>query len=56
MPADGFDLALSIGGAAGQGIATPGNVLARIIPLGQIERSDRPHRDGRWPGVPGSGH
>ncbi len=31
MPADGFDLALSIGGAAGQGIATPGNILARII-------------------------
>ncbi len=31
MPGDGFDLALSIGGAAGQGIATPGNVLARII-------------------------
>ncbi len=31
MAADGFDLALSIGGAAGQGIATPGNVLARII-------------------------
>ncbi len=31
MPVDGFDLALSIGGAAGQGIATPGNVLARII-------------------------
>ena len=31
MSRDGFDLALSIGGAAGQGIATPGNVLARII-------------------------
>ncbi|MCZ6856518.1 MAG: 2-oxoacid:acceptor oxidoreductase subunit alpha [Gemmatimonadetes bacterium] len=31
MPVDGFDLALSIGGAAGQGIATPGNILARII-------------------------
>ncbi len=49
MPADGFDLALSIGGAAGQGIATPGNMLARIIPLGQIERSDRCHRDGAIP-------
>ena len=30
MSRDGFDLALSIGGAAGQGIATPGNILARI--------------------------
>ena len=26
-----FDLSLSIGGAAGQGIATPGNILARIF-------------------------
>ncbi len=26
-----FDFALSIGGAAGQGIATPGNILARIL-------------------------
>ena len=26
-----FDFALSIGGAAGQGIATPGNILARIF-------------------------
>ena len=26
-----FDLALAIGGAAGQGIATPGNVLARLF-------------------------
>ena len=25
------DLALAIGGAAGQGIATPGNILARIL-------------------------
>ena len=25
-----FDLAVSIGGAAGQGIATPGNILARL--------------------------
>ena len=31
MSGDGFDLALSIGGAAGQGIATPGNILARIV-------------------------
>ena len=31
MAARGFDLALSIGGAAGQGIATPGNVLARLF-------------------------
>ncbi|MCH7735510.1 MAG: 2-oxoacid:acceptor oxidoreductase family protein, partial [Chloroflexi bacterium] len=31
MSRDGFDLALSIGGAAGQGIATPGNILARIM-------------------------
>ena len=28
---DGFDLALAIGGAAGQGIATPGNILARLF-------------------------
>jgi 2-oxoglutarate ferredoxin oxidoreductase subunit alpha len=27
----GFDMALSIGGEAGQGIATPGNILARIL-------------------------
>ena len=26
-----FDFTLSIGGAAGQGIATPGNILARIL-------------------------
>ena len=26
-----FDFALSIGGAAGQGIATPGNILARMV-------------------------
>ena len=26
-----FDFALAIGGAAGQGIATPGNVLARLF-------------------------
>ncbi|MFB3061025.1 MAG: 2-oxoacid:acceptor oxidoreductase subunit alpha [Candidatus Binatia bacterium] len=26
-----FDLAISIGGAAGQGIATPGNILARLF-------------------------
>ena len=26
-----FDLSVSIGGAAGQGIATPGNILARIV-------------------------
>ena len=25
-----FDFAIAIGGAAGQGIATPGNILARI--------------------------
>ncbi len=30
MAVNGFDLALAIGGAAGQGIATPGNVLARL--------------------------
>ena len=26
-----FDFALAIGGAAGQGIATPGNILARLF-------------------------
>ena len=26
-----FDFALAIGGAAGDGIATPGNILARIL-------------------------
>ena len=26
-----FDLATAIGGAAGQGIATPGNILAKIL-------------------------
>ena len=31
MDSNPFDLALSIGGAAGQGIATPGNILARIF-------------------------
>ena len=31
MTSEKFDLALSIGGAAGQGIATPGNILARIF-------------------------
>ena len=31
MDSNRFDLALSIGGAAGQGIATPGNILARIF-------------------------
>jgi len=28
---NGYDLAFAIGGAAGQGIATPGNILARIF-------------------------
>ena len=28
---DKFDLAIAIGGAAGQGIATPGDILARIF-------------------------
>ncbi|MEE8519687.1 MAG: 2-oxoacid:acceptor oxidoreductase family protein, partial [Dehalococcoidia bacterium] len=27
----GFDMALAIGGEAGQGIATPGDILARIL-------------------------
>ena len=31
MSAKKFDLALAIGGAAGQGIATPGNILARTF-------------------------
>lgn len=31
MSSETFDLAIGIGGAAGQGIATPGNVLARIF-------------------------
>ena len=31
MTSEKFDFALSIGGAAGQGIATPGNILARIF-------------------------
>lgn len=31
MEPGAFDLALSIGGAAGQGIATPGNILARLF-------------------------
>ena len=31
MGTGSFDLSLSIGGAAGQGIATPGNILARIF-------------------------
>ena len=31
MNSKGFDFALAIGGAAGQGIATPGNVLARLF-------------------------
>ncbi len=30
MALDRFDLAIAIGGAAGQGIATPGNILARL--------------------------
>ncbi|MFB3142902.1 MAG: 2-oxoacid:acceptor oxidoreductase family protein, partial [Acidobacteriota bacterium] len=31
MTSEKFGLVLSIGGAAGQGIATPGNILARIF-------------------------
>jgi len=31
MSSNGLDLAIAIGGAAGQGIATPGNILARIL-------------------------
>ncbi len=31
MSANGLDFSLAIGGAAGQGIATPGNILARIL-------------------------
>ena len=31
MSSGQFDFALAIGGAAGQGIATPGNILARIF-------------------------
>ncbi|MGK0297610.1 MAG: 2-oxoglutarate ferredoxin oxidoreductase subunit alpha [Gammaproteobacteria bacterium] len=31
MPSNNFDFAMAIGGAAGQGIATPGNILARIF-------------------------
>ena len=31
MRKDGLDLTIAIGGAAGQGIATPGNMLARIF-------------------------
>ena len=31
MSESGLDFTMSIGGAAGQGIATPGNILARIF-------------------------
>ena len=31
MELTGFDFAIGMGGAAGQGIATPGNILARIF-------------------------
>lgn len=31
MESENFDFSLSIGGAAGQGIATPGNILARLF-------------------------
>ena len=31
MGSDSFEFSLSIGGAAGQGIATPGNILARVF-------------------------
>ncbi|MDH3205801.1 MAG: 2-oxoacid:acceptor oxidoreductase subunit alpha [Gemmatimonadota bacterium] len=31
MSSKGLDLTIAIGGAAGQGIATPGNILARIL-------------------------
>ena len=31
MSSGKFDLSISIGGAAGQGIATPGNILARMF-------------------------
>ena len=31
MSSTNYDLALAIGGAAGQGIATPGNILARLF-------------------------
>jgi 2-oxoglutarate ferredoxin oxidoreductase subunit alpha len=31
MSVNGFDLTIGIGGAAGQGIATPGNILARMF-------------------------
>ncbi|SVC50873.1 uncharacterized protein METZ01_LOCUS303727, partial [marine metagenome] len=31
MAAGNFDFALAIGGEAGQGIATPGNIMARLF-------------------------
>ncbi len=31
MPSNNFDFSMAIGGAAGQGIATPGNILARLF-------------------------
>ena len=31
MSSGQFDFSLAIGGAAGQGIATPGNILARMF-------------------------
>ena len=31
MSAAEFDFSIAIGGAAGQGIATPGNILARLF-------------------------
>ena len=31
MPSNQFDFVMAIGGAAGQGIATPGNILARLF-------------------------
>ena len=41
-----YDFALAIGGEAGQGIATPGDILARIIVrLGQQLSTDNAYRD-----------
>ncbi|MFP6591380.1 MAG: 2-oxoacid:acceptor oxidoreductase family protein, partial [Candidatus Latescibacterota bacterium] len=31
MSSGKFDISIAIGGAAGQGIATPGNILARMF-------------------------
>ena len=52
MASGRFELALSIGGAAGQGIATPGNILARI----SVRRGLHMHAYNAYQSIVRGGH